>query len=560
MTPRGNEIDPITLSVLWNGLRSIAEEMGSTLRRTAFSEAVREGEDFSTGIFDRRGRMIAQGNFTPGHLGAMPFVVKSVMEYYPADALKPGDGILLNDAFLGSGHYPDVFLISPVFLDSMLIGYVANTAHQIDMGGAAPGSQKVRGVTEAFQEGIRILPVRAVKEGSFDEEILRIVLANVRLADRVRGDIGAQRNANYVGAQRLAKLYADYGKDLIEGALDEILSRTEARMRELIAAIPDGTYRFEDYLDDCGPGDGTVKVAVDVIVEGDEITIDFSRSSDAVPVAINSYINYTRAYSLFAVKVFADALLPQNDGVLRAVNVVAREGSFFNPRFPAPSGGRAAIQIRIFEVINGALAQVLPERAHAAFSHWSNPNFGGVDDRTGRPFIMYDLMFGGYGARAYKDGAEALSPVVNCANIPVEVHETYNPVIIRRLELIADSGGAGRYRGGCGLRKDIELCASEAVMTLLGDRHRYPPYGLNGGKPGRLAETLLNPDTKPLALTSKEVRTLEKGDVVSFRLNGGGGYGDPAARSQKSILDDIADEYVTPEAARRDYGFRQAWE
>jgi N-methylhydantoinase B len=560
MSPRGSDINPITLSVLWNGLLSIAEEMGSTLRRTAFSEAVREGEDFSTGIFDRRGRMIAQGNFTPGHLGAMPFVVKTAMEYYPEQTLKPGDGILLNDSFLGSGHYPDVFLISPVFLADQLIGYVANTAHQIDMGGAAPGSQKVRGVTEAFQEGIRILPVRAVKQGSFDEEILRIVLGNVRLADRVRGDISAQRNANYVGAQRLAKLYTDYGEELVEAALEEVLARTEARMRELIRAMPDGTYSFDDYLDDCGPGDGIVTVAVDVTVKGDEITIDFSRSSDAVPFAVNSYINYTRAYSLFAVKVFADALLPQNDGVLRPIRILAREGSFFNPRFPAPSGGRAAIQIRIYEAINGALAQVLPERAHAGFSHWSNPNFGGVDDRRGRPFIMYDLMFGGYGARAYKDGAEALSPVVNCANIPVEVHETYNPMVIHRLELIPDSGGAGRYRGGCGLRKDVELCASEAVVTLLGDRHRYPPYGLNGGKPGRLAATVLNPDTTPCALTSKEVRVLKEDDVVSFRLSGGGGYGDPAARSPASIADDIADGYVTPEAAARDYGFREAAE
>lgn len=551
---RNEQTDPITLSVLWNSLLSIAEEMGSTLRRTAFSEAVREGEDFSTGLFDRQGRLIAQGNFTPGHLGAMPYVVKTVMEYFPADKLRPGDGIFLNDSFLGSGHFPDCFLVSPVFLGAELAGYVVNTAHHVDVGGAAPGSQKVQGVTEAFQEGLRILPVRLVREGDFDEDMLRLILGNVRLPEKVRGDLGAQRNANFVGAQRLAKLFADYGTDIVEAGIESILARSETRMRELIRNIPDGLYSFEDYLDDCGPGDGIVTVAVDIKVAGDDITVDFSRSSDQVPVAINSYLNYTRAYTMFAVKVFADALLPQNDGVIRPVHVTAREGSFFNPVFPAPSGGRAAVQVRIFEAINGALAKALPKRALGAFSHWSNPNIGGVDTRTGKRFIMYDLIFGGYGARSSKDGAEALSPVLNCANIPVEVHETHNPIQVQRFELIADSGGAGKYRGGCGIRKDVELRTEAAVITLLSDRHKHPPYGLFGGQPGRLAETILNPDGEAVALTSKEVRSLQRGDVVSFRLNGGGGYGDAGERESAAVEADIADGYVSPRAASDVYG------
>ena len=263
---------------------------------------------------------------------------------------------------------------------------------------------------------------------------------------------------------------------LMDRAVDEILDRSEQRMRELIGAIPDGRYSFEDWLDECGDECGPIKVAVDINVAGEEITVDFSRSSDQVPVALNSYINYTRAYTLFAVKVFTDALLPQNGGVIRPIHVKAREGSFFNPREPAPSGGRAIIQIRIFEVINGALAKALPDKAFAAFSHWSNPNIGGINEGTGKPFVMYDLMFGGYGAREGHDGAEALSPVVNCANIPVEVHETINPVLVRRFELMPDTGGAGRWRGGCGIRKDIELRSDKAVMTLLG---RAPlPQGL----------------------------------------------------------------------------------
>lgn len=548
-------INPITLSILWNGLLSVAEEMGTTLQMTAFSEAVREGQDFSTAIFDRHGRLVAQGNFTPGHLGSMPFVIRSVMEVFPPGTLKPGDGVLLNDSKLGSGHYPDFFFVSPVFLGDMQIGYLINTAHHIDVGGAAPGSQKVQGVSERFQEGLRILPVRVMRGGEFDEDVLRLILGNVRLPEILHGDLTAQRNANFVGAQRLAALYREYGVDLVDRAVDEILARSEQRMRDLIRAIPDGRYSFEDWLDECGDECGPIKVAVDVEVAGDEITVDFSRSSDQVPVALNSYINYTRAYTLFAIKVFTDALLPQNGGVIRPIHVKAREGCFFNPREPAASGGRAIIQIRIFEVINGALAQALPDKAFAAFSHWSNPNIGGVNPRTGKPFVMYDLMFGGYGARAGHDGAEALSPVVNCANIPVEVHETVNPVIMRRFELMPDTGGAGRWRGGCGVRKDVELRAESAVVTLLGERHSHKGYALFGGGPGSIAETILDPDGAATRLGSKDVRPLRQGDVVSFRLNGGGGYGDPRERDPKAIAEDVADGYVSAEAARVIYGW-----
>jgi N-methylhydantoinase B len=548
-------ISPVTLSVLWNGFLSIAEEVGTTLRRTAFSEAVREAEDFSTGLFDRHARLVAQGNFTPGHLGAMPYLVKRVLEYFPPDTLKPGDGILLNDSFLGGGHFPDCFLVSPAFLGNQLIGYVVTSAHHVDMGGAAPGSQKVQGITEAFQEGLRILPVRLVRSGEFDPDMLRLILGNVRLPDPVGGDLAAQRNANHIGVQRLAKLFTDYGLDQVEAAIEIIFDRSEAKMRELISRVPDGTYSFDDQIDDCGPGDGIVKIAVDVTVKGSDIVVDFSRSSDQVPVAINSYINYTRAYTLFAVKVFADALLPQNDGAIRPIQAVAREGSFFNPTFPAPSGGRAALQIRIFDVINGALAQALPGRAMGAFSHWSNPNIGGVDDRTGKPFIFYDLILAGYGGRAWKDGAEALSPVMNCANIPVEVHETNNPILIHRLELMADSGGAGKYRGGCGIRKDVELRTDSAVMTLLSDRHESPGFGLFGGKAGSSAATILNPGGAAENLTSKAVRELKRGDIVSFRLNGAGGYGPPEERTSAAIQDDLADGYITPQFATAAYKY-----
>jgi N-methylhydantoinase B len=539
------DIDALTLTVIWNGIMSIAEELGITLRHTAFSEGVREGDDFSTAIFDRQGRMIAQGNFSPGHLGSMPYVVQHVRDYFPEESLKPGDSVALNDSFMGSGHFPDVFQIMPVFLDGSIIGYVANSAHQVDVGGAAPGSQKVHGVTEAYQEGLRILPVKLVKEGAFDEDIMRIILGNVRMPDKVRGDLGAQHGANLTAVERLCQLHRDHGTELIERAHDVILDRTEAHMREALAKVADGTYSFEDYMDDYGADTDPIKVAVDITFDSGSVTLDFSRSSDQVPAAINSYINYTRAYAVFGIKVFCDAHFPQNAGGMRPINVTAREGSFFNPVFPAPSGGRAILQIRIFDAINGAMAKAMPERAMGAFSHWSNPNIGGTDDRSGRPFVAYDVILAGYGGRHDCDGPEGMSPVMNCSNIPIEVHETNNPIRVQRFEFIPDSGGDGKHRGGCGVRKDIELLNSHATLSLLGDRHKYQPYGLQGGEPGHVGETILNPHLNAEPLGSKEIRDLKKGDVVSIRLSGAGGYGDPKERSSVAREADLLDGYIS---------------
>ena len=526
-------VDPIAFTVIWNAVVSIAEELGTTMRHTAFSEAVREGDDFSTAVFDARGRMIAQGNFSPGHLGSMPFVIRHVTEAYPPKALKPGDSIMLNDSWMGSGHFPDIFQVMPVFEGVELLGYVAASAHQMDVGGAAPGSQKVHGVTEAFQEGLRILPVRFCREGVIDRDILSMVLANTRVPDKVRGDIMAQHTANLTAAARFRQLFRDHGRASVEQAFDDILDRSEARMRAALAKVPPGTYSFDDCMDDYGPGTPPILFGVDITFgegpEGAEVVVDFSRSSDQVPAAINSYINYTRAYTLFAIKVFCDPLSPQNAGAMRPIRLVAREGSFFNPRFPAASGGRAALQVRIFDTINGAMAKAMPERAMGAFSHWSNPNIGGIDDRTGKPYVFYDLILAGYGGRADSDGPEGLSPVMNCSNIPVEVHETNLPVLVHRLELLDGTGGAGRHKGGSGLRKDIELLAGEGVLTLLGDRHASRPYGVFGGEPGALGETVLNPDGNGERLGSKEIRTLKRGDVLSIRTSGAGGYGRPGA-------------------------------
>ena len=549
------KVSPITVSLIWNNLVSIAEEIGSTLRRTAFSEAVREADDFSTGVFDRHGRLLSQGNFTPGHLGSMPRVVGAVSELYPGESLKPGDAIVLNDSALGSGHFPDFYMVSPAFIDGVFSGWIVNIAHQVDVGGAAPGSQKVIGVTEAYQEGIRVLPVKLIREGKFDPELMRMLTANIRLPEAVQGDLSAQLSANEVGVARLAELVRSVGIETLDVAVEQILSQTEKRMREKIAEIPDGHYSFDDYLDGIGEGEsGLIPVAVDIHVTGDSICIDFSRSADQVAAAINSYANYTRAHGFFAIKCLTDPSLPQNEGGLRAIEVTSRPGSFFNPEFPAPSGGRAAIQIRIFELINGAMAKALPERVMASFSHWSNPILSGFDD-SGKRFIYYDLLFGGYGARHNADGLEGTAPVINCANIPVEVHEANNPIAIHQLALIQDSGGAGAMRGGCGLQKDIELLAGSATLTLSGDRHIKAPHGMAGGQSGALASSTLVRNGEAIELVSKQTVDMKKGDVLQLRLSGAGGYGSTGKRDPARIEADLADGYISKAAANRDYQY-----
>lgn len=547
-------VDPITLTVVWNTLVSIADEMGEALRRTAFSEAVREGADFSTGLFDRRGRLIAQGNFTPGHLGAMPYAVKNCLDYIPPDQLRPGDMLVTNDAYLGGGHFPDFFLVAPVFAGETLIGYVVNTAHHVDVGGAQPGSEAVQGVLDAFAEGIRILPVKIVRNGEFEPDIMRILLGNVRLPEKVRGDLMAQRNANHVGSQRLRRIFADYGKALIEEAIEEILDRSEARAKELIRALPEGTYSFDDQMDDYGPGTPPIHVRVDITLSDGTATVDFSRSGDAVPAGINSFINYTRAYASFAMRIFASIDVPNNAGIERVIKLVTRPGSFFDPRYPAAGGGRASLQVRIFDAINGAMAQVVPERAMGAFTHWANPKFGGIDPETGKRWILYDLILGGFGGRATKDGAEALCPVFNCANVPIEVHETNNPVRIHTLSLIQDSSGPGRFRGGCGMRKDIEMLTDGATVVLLGDRHRTAPWGVFGGGEGTKARTVLIRGGQEADLGSKEVARLQRGDIVSFRLAGAGGYGDPALRERAALIEDLKEGFLSREGIARHYG------
>ncbi|MBI2154386.1 MAG: hydantoinase B/oxoprolinase family protein [Candidatus Rokubacteria bacterium] len=547
-------VDPITLAVIWGGLQSIAVEIGTTVHKTAYSEQAREGQDFSVAVFDPAGRMVAQGPYSPGHMGAMSFAVRNALAAHPAETLKPGDAILLNDPLLGSGHLPDFFITQPAFARGRLIGFVVNILHHTDVGGQRPGSQGVVGIFDYFQEGLRIPPTKVWKEYQEDPGLIGIIAANTRTPEKVLGDLRAQRSALRVGELRLVELVERYGAETVFAAMDEIMDRTEQNMRAAIRRIPNGTYTFEDFLDDFGPGTDPLRVAVTVTVKDDTVNIDYAGSSPQTASGLNSYINYTRSYSYAAIKCLTDPYGPMNEGVLRPISIEAPVGSFLNPRPPAGGGPRAIICYRTFEAVIGALAPALPERVLAASSHFANPTFGGFDPKRNRRFVAYELILSGTGAREGKDGCEALASAFNASNIPVEAQEANHPIIVERFEFIRDSSGPGRFRGGSGVRRDMKFLAKEGKLTNLAERQRFAPYGLFGGKPGKRGRTVINPGPNERVLHGKESCEFEDGDVISFQQPGAGGYGDPTTRDPAKVLDDVLNDFISLETAREAYG------
>lgn len=545
MTP-----DPITLGVVWGALQSIAVEIGTTIHRTAYSEQAREGQDFSVALFDSRGRMIAQGPYSPGHMGAMNFAVRNTLAAFPLETFGPGDTTLLNDPALGSGHLPDFFVTQPVFFDGEVVGFAVNIVHHTDVGGSRPGSQAVEGVLDYHQEGLFIPPVKIVEGGREVDAVMRLIAANTRTPEKVLGDLRAQRAALRVGEVRLTELLARHGRETYEACIETILDQTEATIRARIAELPDGTYRFTDHLDDCGPGTDPLCIAVAVTVDGDELAVDFDGTSPQTESGLNSYFNYTCSYTYAAIKSLTDPYGPMNAGALRPITVSAPAGCFLNPRRPAGGGPRAIICYRTFEAIIGALAAAVPERVTAANAHFANPTWGGHDPARGRSFVAYELVIGGTGARATADGAEAMCSAFNAANIPVEAQEANQPIVVEHFGLIPDSGGPGRFRGGCGVRRDMRFMAADVRFTNLSERQRFAPYGLFGGKPGALGRTLVG----DRVVGGKASEDMAYGEVVSFQLAGGGGYGDPFERDPAAVEADVRRGLVSPEAAARDYG------
>lgn len=548
-------VDPLTLGTVWRSLRAAANDAGQVLQRTAYSEAVREGRDFSVALFDQHGRMIAQGDFSPGHLGSMPETVEHVLDAYPPDQLRPGDAILFNDPWLGSGHLPDFLLTAPVFAEGELVGYVVSCVHMIDVGGAVAGSQAVAGVNEVFQEGLRLPPILLWRADEVNDELLRVIQLNVRLPDKLIGDLLAMRSCIHAGQRAIVDLITRVGADTYHDACEEILEQSERAMRGSIRELPDGTYSASDELDDSGPDTEPVTIKAAVTVSGDELTIDFEGSGSQTQSGMNAVANYCKAYCYFAVKaILHGPSLPQNAGSIRPIRWRAPVGSVVNAKAPISVGARAIMQQRIVDVLMEAFVDILPESVVAPSSHWANPTMAGVDPRNRRPFVLYDVIVGGWGGRFGRDGVEAMCPSFNVDGIPVEVNEHSYPILVERYSLIPESAGPGRWRGGHGIRKDIRVLAEKTQLMNLGERHRVRPPGLLGGRPGRNAETVINPDGEARTIHSKGRYELREGDLVSHRLSGGGGYGNPIERDPELVSADVVAGLLSVDTARREYG------
>jgi len=522
--------DPIKLEVFKNLFASVAEEMGVALCRTGHSANIKERRDYSCAIFDGRGEMIAQAAHIPVHLGSMPLAVKAAME---GRRVRRGDTIILNDPYRGGTHLPDLTLISPVFGEdtSSPLFFVANRAHHADVGGMAPGSMGV--ATEIFQEGIRIPPVTLVKGGDLNRDVFDLLLANVRTPEEREGDLEAQLAANETGRRRLLEIVARYGADDTLRYTEELKAYAERMTREAIRRIPEGCYRFEDYLDDDGVTAEPIRIAVAVTVKGGQAVVDFTGTSPQVAGSVNAVYAVTLSAVFYVFRCLVDFDIPSNAGCMVPLTVIAPEGSVVNARPPAAvAGGNVETSQRIVDVLLGALAQALPDRIPAASAGtMSNLVIGGTDHERGRHFAYYETIAGGMGARPTRDGVDAVQThMTNTRNTPIEALEHAYPLRVLRYEIRRGSGGRGRHRGGDGIRRDVELL-TDAAVGLLADRRRFRPYGLRGGESGQGGESILISKDGERPLGSKFHLRARAGEIISIRTPGGGGYGRPEGRA-----------------------------
>ena len=539
MNAGGSRIDPITLEVMRHALAAVGEEMNANLIRTAYSPNIKERRDCSCAIFDGSGQMVAQAESIPVHLGAMPASVEAAIAY--ADNLGPGDIVVVNDPYAGGAHLPDITFVAPVFYEDELIGYVANRAHHADVGGKEPGSL-AGDAREIYQEGLRIPPVRLWKRGELDRDLADLLLLNVRTPDERWGDLRAQRAACRTGIDRLHALVARYGRQRLCDGMDAILEYSERRMRSEIERLPDGSATFEDVLDDDGVTDVPVRIRATVEIRNDRIVIDFAGSSPQVAGPLNAVSAVTASASYYAIRALTDPEIPPNAGCYRPIEVLAPEGSVVCARPPAPVvGGNLETSQRIVDVVFGAFGRILPEMEIAASQGtMNNVAIGGVDPRSGRPYTIYETIAGGWGARPCADGVDGMhSHMTNTLNTPVEALEIAYPLRIERYELVAGSGGAGRFRGGLGIRRDITAVDHDARVSLLSDRRTHGPYGVAGGAPGSVgANTLIRETGEETPLPGKTSVSLPAGETISVCTPGGGGYGEPTERAEEALARD----------------------
>jgi N-methylhydantoinase B len=553
--------DPARFEVVKNALYSAAEEMKIVLAKTAYSPLLKVAGDYSCGIFDTTGNMVAQGPDLPIHLGSMPDAVRAIVRAFPDAA--PGDVFIHNDPYQGGSHLPDVNVVAPAFHDGHLLGFCCVRAHWPDIGSATPGSYGA--VTEIYGEGLRLPPIRLYRDGKPDPGIEAIIFANVRTPAERLGDLRAQVAANRRGAQRLAELAAKYGVEALLRIMQEVLDYSETMMRAALRALPDGEAAFEDIFDGDGviaPGeteDETFKVRLKLTKRGDTIIADFAGSDPAVAGPMNAPLTVTASGVFCALKMIADpkSLIPPNSGCWRPVTVTAPPGSVVNAQHPSPVVyANHEISHRVADMVMAALFAISPGTVMAGSQGTSAViTFGGVDYRSNDRFVSYESVKGGFGARPVKDGINAVaSTVSNMSNTPIEIIEMSFPLRVEEYALVPDSGGAGTYRGGLGVRRVWRVLERQAQAAVCCERAVTPPFGLAGGLPGAAARLeLIPPRGNARRLNSKGGFLAPAGSLVVVEAPGSGGYGPPAGRDPAALCEDLLDGYVTPAAARRDY-------
>jgi len=523
--------NPVLLEVFKNRFASISEEMGVTLNRTAFSPNIKERRDFSCAVFDSTGDMIAQAAHIPVHLGSMPLSVKAAIAEH---SLVKGDMVMLNDPFKGGTHLPDITIVAPVFIDPVAIDpvviecdkplfYVANRAHHADVGGMTSGSMPLS--TSIFQEGVIIPCLKIVEKGMIDKKLMSFFLNNVRTPVEREGDFAAQIMANIIGVRRTIELVEKYDIETVDFYAQRLIDYSERITRKAISEIKDGIYTFEDQMDDDGMGRENIKIRVNLEIKGDEAIVDFSKSDLQVPCSINAVYAITLSAVLYVFRTLVSEDIPTNAGSIKPLKVITRKGTITDAVFPAPvAGGNVETSQRVVDVVMGALAQALPDKIPAA-SHgtMNNITIGGMDGT--RPFAYYETIAGGMGAGSHGNGESAVhSHMTNTLNTPVEALEFSYPFRVTEYSVRKDSGGHGKYKGGDGVVREIELLA-DAEVTVLSERRKNPPYGLNGGKPGICGKNILIKNKVIEEKPGKFSETLKKGDIVRMETPGGGGFG-----------------------------------
>jgi N-methylhydantoinase B len=547
-------IDPVRLELVKNAIGSVVDEMVLTVVRIAYSSIMKDTMDMSSAFCDRRGRLIAQGLSLPLHLGSIPDAMDAVLAEF-GDTLEPGDLIVTNDPYQGGMHLPDIFMFKPMFVGDHLLGYGVLVAHHNDMGGRVPGSSAADS-TEIFQEGLQIPLLRLHARGVPNDTLLKMIARNVRVPDTVLGDLHAQEVACNIAERGMLELTERYGVEELERCFDALLDYSEREARRIIASIPDGAYTCADHIDDDGI-DPTqpVPIVVTLRIQGEELTADLTGSSPQVRGAINSTLSFAKSAIYFAMRSIMDSDAPNNAGFMRPIRVAAPENCIFNPSRPGAVAARGVSGFRLIDATFGALAQAVPRKPRAAGEGGTTSYSIGGYDADGRFVLFREALMGAWGGGYRREGVDGVAnPAANISNAPIEMVENTAPVRVERYELVPDSGGAGAWRGGMAIERQLRFLGQRATFQLRSDRRRHPPFGLHGGRPGAPSNNLLESEQGWSQLPTKFTLGLKNGQGFRHTTAGGGGYGDPLDRDTEAVLHDVRNGKVTPEAARRDYG------